>query len=116
MTDAMIFAAPPPPPDTLRAALREAYRADETELVRRLVDEAQLPHDRLDRIAQRARTLVVEVRNQRLGHGGLDAFLHEYGLSSREGVVLMCLAEAMLRIPDAETIDKLIKDKIADAD
>ena len=116
MTDAMIFAGPQPPPDTLRVALREAYRADETELVRRLVDEAQLPHDILDRIAQRARALVVEVRNQRLGHGGLDAFLHEYGLSSREGVVLMCLAEAMLRIPDAETIDKLIKDKIADAD
>ncbi len=57
-----------------------------------------------------------KVRAARLGQGGLDAFLHEYELSSREGVVLMCLAEALLRIPDAETANLLIKDKLADAD
>ena len=70
----------------------------------------------LDRIAARARDLVHKVRAARLGQGGLDAFLHEYELSSREGVVLMCLAEALLRIPDAETANLLIKDKLADAD
>jgi RHH-type proline utilization regulon transcriptional repressor/proline dehydrogenase/delta 1-pyrroline-5-carboxylate dehydrogenase len=56
------------------------------------------------------------VRRKRIGDGGLDAFLHEYALSSQEGVALMCLAEALLRIPDAETVDKLIRDKIAPAD
>src|SRR5690606_2227131 len=55
-------------------------------------------------------------RRERVGLGGLDAFLHEFELSSREGVVLMCLAEALLRVPDAHTVDKLIQDKIADAD
>ena len=54
-----------------------------------------------------------KVRENRVGQGGIDAFLHEYELSSREGVVLMCLAEALLRIPDAETADQLIRDKLA---
>ncbi|MCH9019805.1 MAG: bifunctional proline dehydrogenase/L-glutamate gamma-semialdehyde dehydrogenase PutA [Proteobacteria bacterium] len=112
----MIFAEPPPAPGPLRAALREAYRGDETRLVKRLLDEAQLSDGARERIAGRARELVAEVRRQRLGHGGLDSFLHEYGLSSNEGIVLMCLAEAMLRVPDAATVDKLIKDKIATAD
>ena len=112
----MLFASPPSAPDPLRAALRNDYRADETQVVRRLADQAQLPHDMLDRIAARARALVAEVRRQSHGHGGLDAFLHEFELSSREGVVLMCLAEALLRVPDAHTVDKLIADKIADAD
>ena len=51
-----------------------------------------------------------------LDKGGLDAFIHEYALSSREGVALMCLAEALLRIPDTGTIDRLIRDKLAAAD
>ncbi|HSC05839.1 MAG TPA: bifunctional proline dehydrogenase/L-glutamate gamma-semialdehyde dehydrogenase PutA, partial [Steroidobacteraceae bacterium] len=68
------------------------------------------------RIEATARRLVAEVRKRRQGQGGLDAFLHEFSLSSREGVVLMCLAEALLRIPDADTADRLIRDKLADAD
>jgi RHH-type proline utilization regulon transcriptional repressor/proline dehydrogenase/delta 1-pyrroline-5-carboxylate dehydrogenase len=52
------------------------------------------------------------VRDSRLKSGGIDAFLTTYDLSSREGVVLMCLAEALLRIPDAATVDRLIRDKI----
>src|SRR5690606_34845306 len=48
--------------------------------------------------------------------GGIDAFLREYHLGSREGVILMCLAEALLRIPDAETADRLIADKIPSGD
>ena len=100
----------------LRKAVRDAYRRDEAEVVRRLADEAQLPAEALDRIAERARTLVLEVRKSRMGRGGIDAFLSEFGLSTKEGVVLMCLAEALLRVPDAETVDKLIKDKIATAD
>ena len=75
-----------------------------------------LPAEARDRIAATARRLVEAVRRERLGKGGIDAFLHEYALSSPEGVALMCLAEALLRIPDAETVDRLIRDKIADAD
>ncbi len=102
--------------DPLRAVLRVDIRANETETVRRLAAEAALSEDARARIASRARGLVQEVRRARVGKGGLDAFLHEFGLSSKEGVVLMCLAEALLRVPDAETVDRLIKDKIADAD
>ena len=112
----MLFEEALPEPDPLRAALRAAYRADEAEVVRRLLDEAQLSHEAVDRIAERARALVAEVRRRRHGTSGIDAFMHEFELSSKEGVVLMCLAEALLRVPDAHTIDKLIADKIADAD
>ncbi|MGF1630111.1 MAG: bifunctional proline dehydrogenase/L-glutamate gamma-semialdehyde dehydrogenase PutA [Kiloniellaceae bacterium] len=100
----------------LRQALRDHLRRDETPAVRALLDAASLPHDAQDRIAEQARQLVAAVRRERVGLGGLDAFLHEFELSSREGVVLMCLAEALLRVPDSLTVDKLIKDKIADAD
>ncbi len=51
-----------------------------------------------------------------MSKGGLDAFLYQYDLSSEEGIALMCLAEALLRIPDATTADRLIKDKIASKD
>ncbi|MGH7126499.1 MAG: proline dehydrogenase family protein, partial [Stellaceae bacterium] len=103
-------------PTPLRAAILSAYREDETAVVERLLAVAELAPDALDRIAERARGLVGEVRRQRLGKGGLDAFLHEYALSSKEGIVLMCLAEALLRIPDAETVDRLIRDKLGPAD
>src|ERR1044071_1306018 len=112
----MIFTEPVPPSDSLRSRVRAAYRADESEVVEHLLNAAELPPKMLERIARRAADLVGRVRAVRVGQGGLDAFLHEYELSSREGVVLMCLAEALLRIPDAETADRLIKDKLADAD
>src|SRR5437773_2995742 len=111
-----VYCDTPAPPSRLRAAILAAYREDETAVVERLLSAADFAPDALDRIAERARGLVVEVRRQRLGKGGLDAFLHEYALSSKEGVALMCLAEALLRIPDAETVDRLIRDKIAAAD
>jgi RHH-type proline utilization regulon transcriptional repressor/proline dehydrogenase/delta 1-pyrroline-5-carboxylate dehydrogenase len=100
----------------LRQAVRDLHCADEAAVVGRLIEEARMPPDARERIAARATSLVEEVRRERLGQGGLDAFLHEFELSSREGVVLMCLAEALLRVPDAETVDKLIADKIAEAD
>jgi RHH-type proline utilization regulon transcriptional repressor/proline dehydrogenase/delta 1-pyrroline-5-carboxylate dehydrogenase len=113
---ALVFDRPLPVAGTSWSAIAALYRADETEVVERLLAELQLAPDQLDRIAERARALVVEVRRQRIGQGGLDAFLHEYALSSQEGVVLMCLAEALLRIPDAETADRLIRDKLRLAD
>jgi RHH-type transcriptional regulator, proline utilization regulon repressor / proline dehydrogenase / delta 1-pyrroline-5-carboxylate dehydrogenase len=63
----------------------------------------------------RARGLVKAIRSD--GRPGLmEVFLAEYGLSTREGIALMCLAEALLRVPDADTIDALIEDKIAPSD
>ncbi len=100
----------------LRQALRADYRADEAGVVRRLLAEAELPAEARERINERARQLVAEVRRGRVGQGGIDAFMHEFELSSKEGVVLMCLAEALLRVPDDYTVDKLIKDKISGAD
>ena len=101
---------------SLRAAIRDAHRQDETAADAAILAAADLPAAARERIAATARRLVEAVRRERLGKGGLDALLHEYALSSPEGVALMCLAEALLRIPDAETVDKLIRDKIAGAD
>ena len=80
-----------------------------------LLKELLLSPDVWQRIEERARGLVTEVRRQGL-HGGIDSLMHEYDLSNQEGVVLMCLAEALLRIPDAETADNLIQDKIGMGD
>ena len=105
------FREPPPIETPLRAAIRDWHRLDETEADTRIAAAAELPAEAHDRIGIEARRLVAAVRRKRVG-GGLDAFLHEYALSSQEGVALMCLAEALLRIPDGETADKLIADKI----
>ncbi len=101
---------------TLQRAICTAYRVDEKQCLDELLIQADLSQDALTRIQDTARKLVIDVRKRRLGKGGLDAFLFEYDLSSEEGVALMCLAEALLRIPDNETIDKLIKDKITQPD
>jgi RHH-type proline utilization regulon transcriptional repressor/proline dehydrogenase/delta 1-pyrroline-5-carboxylate dehydrogenase len=111
-----VFADPPPPPEPLRATLRAAYRMDETAAVERILDAAAMSADAVARIGQRAHGLVAEARRRRLGKGGIDALLHEYALSTPEGVALMCLAEALLRIPDAATVDRLIRDKLAPPD
>jgi RHH-type transcriptional regulator, proline utilization regulon repressor / proline dehydrogenase / delta 1-pyrroline-5-carboxylate dehydrogenase len=112
----MILDQAPADPGPLRQRLRALYRADETEVVEALLNAAELPPEAQDRIAARARRLVEAVRANRVGGGGIDAFMHAYELSSKEGVVLMCLAEALLRIPDADTANALIKDKLRDAD
>ena len=90
------------------------YLADETEVVDALIARARPSAAERAATEALARDLVQRVRAQRQ-RGGLDAFLHQYALSTEEGVVLMCLAEALLRVPDAETQDKLIKDKIGSA-
>jgi len=112
----MIFSEPLPEPDPLRQTVTRRYRADETEVVQSLCETVALSPEARERITESARGLVTEVRKRRIGRGGIDAFLHEYELSSQEGVVLMCLAEALLRIPDDETADRLIRDKLAHAD
>ncbi|HEY8508490.1 MAG TPA: hypothetical protein VIL32_09045, partial [Steroidobacteraceae bacterium] len=93
-------------------AINDLYLAPEEPLVRQLADRARLESTRSAAVQRRALALVEAVRNAKPAGSGLDAFLREYHLGSREGVILMCLAEALLRIPDAETADRLIADKI----
>ena len=92
------------------------YLRDETELVQSLLTAARCAPAQREAIAARARELVIAVRRDRAAKSGLDAFLSEYDLSSAEGVALMCLAEALLRIPDSETVDALIADRIRAGD
>ena len=112
----LVFDAPPPPETGLRAAIEEANRRDEAAADALILAAATLPSDANERIAATAHRLVAAVRDTGPSRGGIDAFLHEYKLSTPEGVALMCLAEALLRIPDSDTIDRLIRDKIAAAD
>jgi RHH-type transcriptional regulator, proline utilization regulon repressor / proline dehydrogenase / delta 1-pyrroline-5-carboxylate dehydrogenase len=112
----LVFVASPPPATPLRAAIRAHARIDETAAAAEILAAAELPAAALDRIAERARRLVAAVRRGRRGKGGIDALLHEYALSSQEGVALLCLAEALLRIPDARTVDRLIRDKLGGPD
>ncbi|MBK8175372.1 MAG: bifunctional proline dehydrogenase/L-glutamate gamma-semialdehyde dehydrogenase PutA [Rhodospirillales bacterium] len=100
----------------VRAAIDAFRQADEAACVGSLLGGLSLPAEVLERIARLASDLVSAVRAQRLGKGGMDAFLHEYGLATHEGVLLMCVAEALLRTPDDDTQERLIRDKLAAAD
>jgi RHH-type proline utilization regulon transcriptional repressor/proline dehydrogenase/delta 1-pyrroline-5-carboxylate dehydrogenase len=99
-----------------RAAIAAAYLADEAALVDRLARVATLQPVQKVEVAGLARDLVDKVRAGRRQAGGIDEFMAEFALSSEEGVVLMCLAEALLRVPDADTADRLIADKIGGRD
>ena len=112
----MIFDQRPEQPTPLRAEVRRHYRIDEDTCVQGLLAQLELPAEQRREIEQRARGLVKGVRAGRIGKGGIDAFMLEYELSSEEGVALMCLAEALLRIPDSETVDKLIRDKLGEGE
>ena len=90
--------------------------ADETDVVRELAASARLDGEDAKKTQELATSLVQQVRKGRKQKGGVDEFMQEYSLSSEEGVVLMCLAEALLRIPDDHTADKLIADKIGGRD
>jgi len=97
----------------LRAAITSAYRRDETAAVEWLLAQGASASADARTLAHR---LVSSVREKRTRSSGVDALMHEFSLSSEEGVALMCLAEALLRIPDAETADRLIADKISRGD
>lgn len=101
--------------DDLRLVLRSSYRQSESQVVEQLLQTLNLDDATLDRIQQQAAQLVEDLR----AHDKptmMESFLSEYGLSTREGVGLMCLAEALLRVPDATTIDELIADKLESSD
>ncbi|MBD8065762.1 bifunctional proline dehydrogenase/L-glutamate gamma-semialdehyde dehydrogenase PutA [Devosia sp. PTR5] len=98
-----------------RNALRASLYAPEAELVRALITKTALEGADRSRISEAAAELVKQVRAA--GELGLmESFLSEYGLETEEGVALMSLAEALLRVPDSETVDALIHDKVGGAD
>lgn len=102
--------------DQMRHDIAQDYHAPETPHLRSLLERISLTSQDHISIEARATELVHSVRANRKRFGGLDSFLNEYGLTTEEGIALMCLAEALLRIPDRETADLLIKDKIGSAD
>ncbi|MGO4891731.1 bifunctional proline dehydrogenase/L-glutamate gamma-semialdehyde dehydrogenase PutA [Flavobacterium sp. W21_SRS_FM6] len=97
----------------LRQKIRDFYRIEENLAVNHILPDAEINMLARSRAWERARTTVLRIRREQEGHGGIDALLNEYSLSTAEGVVLMCLAEALLRVPDKETQDELIRDKLS---
>ncbi len=109
------FAPPVRPQNALRRAITDAYRRPEPECVAPLLEAATLPAELRSKVAATATELVAALRAKHKGTG-VEGLVQEYALSSQEGVALMCLAEALLRIPDTATRDALIRDKIAGGD
>jgi RHH-type proline utilization regulon transcriptional repressor/proline dehydrogenase/delta 1-pyrroline-5-carboxylate dehydrogenase len=104
------------PQSVLRAAITSAYRRPEPEVVPMLIEQARLPAPMADATHKLAASIAEKLRNQKSagGRAGIvQGLLQEFSLSSQEGVALMCLAEALLRIPDKGTRDALIRDKIS---
>jgi len=102
-------------PDALRDAIAAATRRPETECVPPLVEAATLPAEARARIAATTRQIVTAIRTDK-SLSPIEGLMQEYSLSSQEGVALMCLAEALLRVPDKATRDALIRDKVAPGD
>jgi RHH-type proline utilization regulon transcriptional repressor/proline dehydrogenase/delta 1-pyrroline-5-carboxylate dehydrogenase len=92
--------------------LRAPYAPADEEIARDLLAAARRPSDAEARSDARATRLVEAIRARRGGLGGVEDFLHAYALSTKEGLALMVLAEALLRVPDPETADRLIEDKL----
>jgi RHH-type transcriptional regulator, proline utilization regulon repressor / proline dehydrogenase / delta 1-pyrroline-5-carboxylate dehydrogenase len=99
-----------PPP------LRAPYAPPDEDIAARLLGAVARPPAAESRIDARATRLIKGIRARAGGLGGIEDFLHAYSLSTREGLALMVLAEALLRVPDAVTADRLIEDKLAMGD
>jgi RHH-type proline utilization regulon transcriptional repressor/proline dehydrogenase/delta 1-pyrroline-5-carboxylate dehydrogenase len=104
------------PQTPLQAAITAACRRPEPESLLPLIEMATLPVETTKRARTLARELVARLRDKAAEGAGVAALIQEYSLSSQEGVALMCLAEALLRIPDDDTRDALIRDKIGGGD
>ncbi|MEP3428432.1 MAG: bifunctional proline dehydrogenase/L-glutamate gamma-semialdehyde dehydrogenase PutA [Roseibium sp.] len=94
---------------------RADYAPDDKTLVTTLLKEAAVDPVVEKLIDQRARGYIEDMRSVQVGLGGVEDFMREFGLTTREGLAMMVLAEALLRVPDADTADKLIEDKLAAA-
>lgn len=112
----MLTTTPPSKHHSLRDTITNAYRMDETQCLGLLLPQATFPEENLAHIAQTAKQLVTTTREYKKKQGKIDTLLHQYDLSTDEGIALMCLAEALLRIPDKATMDKFISDKISTAE
>ncbi|MBD3828035.1 bifunctional proline dehydrogenase/L-glutamate gamma-semialdehyde dehydrogenase PutA [Stenotrophomonas sp.] len=106
----------PAVPNPFRQAITDAWMMDEASHVRELLEQARLPANEQAQVQATAADLVARVRVRARDQGAIEAFMRQYDLGSEEGVLLMCVAEALLRIPDQTTADKLIRDKLGDAD
>ncbi len=103
------------PQTPLRAAITAATRCPEPQCLPPLIAQARLTGEEAAQVRRMTLDLVRRLRSSKRG-GGIEGLIHEYALSSDEGVALMCLAEALLRIPDAATRDALIRDKLSAGD
>ena len=111
----MSFVDQPAARDSSIPYINDLFLAEESALVNELADAADPGDAARQKIQSTAAQLVRAVRKNAKTDGGIEAFLQQYDLSSAEGVLLMCIAEALLRIPDADTADRLIADKITSA-
>ena len=105
----------PSPPSASRAAITAGWVADEAAHVRRLLADARQPDAARAAIRATATDLVRRVRGRVADQSMVEAFMRQYDLGSEEGVLMMCVAEALLRIPDPDTADALIRDKLGEA-
>lgn len=116
--DYRLVTQPPLPPSAShqidRSALRLAYREDEEACIAVRIEQAALARKVAGNAGNLASQLIEGARAQKAS--GIDAFLQQFGLDTEEGIALMCMAEALLRVPDHETADLLIRDKIGDID
>jgi RHH-type proline utilization regulon transcriptional repressor/proline dehydrogenase/delta 1-pyrroline-5-carboxylate dehydrogenase len=110
LSDLPLYPTPP------RERIAAAYRAAEPDVLAALIVEARLSESAAAEVRVAADALARGVRESRASAGGVNALMLEFSLDSREGVALMCLAEALLRVPDAPTRDRLIRDKIGQGD
>ena len=107
---------PQSPLALLRATIRQYTHKDEQHCVEALLEASSLSAEQRSEIVEQGRSLVTGCRGDIDLAGTLDVFMQEFSLSSKEGVALMCLAESLLRVPDAETADQLIAEKILSGD
>ncbi|WP_264435588.1 bifunctional proline dehydrogenase/L-glutamate gamma-semialdehyde dehydrogenase PutA [Coxiella endosymbiont of Dermacentor marginatus] len=111
-----LFFEKPFNPDWIRPILNDAYRMDETVCVKQLLESINFTPIIERAVSQLAEKLVIAVREQEKEQGGIEAFIMHYDLSTEEGILLMCLAEALLRVPDKQTENLLIRDKLTSAE
>src|SRR3954451_16929764 len=108
-------AAAPDATASARAEIRRLHRASEPAVLQPLLTDARLDADSRRRVEHRALAMLAELRAAQ-GSGWVNQFLQEYRLNTSEGIALLSLAEAFLRVPDPETADALIADKLGSAD
>src|SRR5579863_4561026 len=97
-------------------AFTAPYAADDIAIARQLLGASRLDGDREARIDQTATRLIEAIRANDDRFGGVEDMLREFALSTKEGLALMVLAEALLRVPDARTADRFIEDKLGEGD